>query len=110
MINRYRVLVVMLLVATILWGIVFYQSSQEYHDYTKDYWEQCWIEMQRALEEDGLYIDFGLPPSYWDWNGGRYVLISGYVLLCAWIIVTPTVISGAKVALLNLLKKVRALF
>ena len=86
MLNRFRTFAVMLLVATIFWGVLFYQSIQEWRKYVKDYYERCEIERQRVLEEHGLRVYFGLPTLYWAWNGGGVILLSGCVLLCSWIV------------------------
>jgi len=87
MINWFRTFAVMLLVAMIFWGVLFYQSMQEWRKYVEDYHERCEIERQRVLEEHGLRVDFGLATLYGVWNGGGgVILLGGCVLLCSWIV------------------------
>jgi len=66
--SRFKLAFIVLLIATIVWGIVFYWSLQEYYKYVK---------------ECGMWA---IPKPYFTWDGAIYIIISGVVLLCAWIV------------------------
>ena len=80
-----RALLPILFIATLLWGVVFFLSLQDYNEYVKDYYERCEQERRRALEEYGLNVDFWGPKSYQKWNNGGVILLFGFALLCVWI-------------------------
>jgi len=66
--SRFKLVFVVLLVVTIIWGIAFYYTFQEYRKY---------CELFRELEE--------FPNQYYAWNGGLYVTIATSCLLVVWI-------------------------
>jgi len=68
--NRFKLAFVALLIATMVWGILFYLILQEYREY---------IEGLSELERI-----WGIIPPWWDWNGMPYVILAGMVLLIAW--------------------------
>lgn len=67
---KFKLAFVVLLIATIVWGIAFYYTHQEYR---KWYDEQQWDE-------------WSLRTPYWAWNGGLYVIVAGEFLLVGWLI------------------------
>ena len=58
-----------LLIATIIWGVAFHRTFQEYHKYCD------WFRVSEA----------GVPDPYYVWNGGLYVTITTEFLLLIWI-------------------------
>lgn len=93
----FRIFVVTLLVATVLWGVVFYETSQKYEEYLGDYTEQWWKEKQRleAGIENGFVDPWFSPLSFWEWNRwGGIILTAGVVLLCAWILTAGEKLLG----------------
>jgi uncharacterized protein involved in cysteine biosynthesis len=68
--NRFKLAFVALLIATIVWGILFYLILQEYREY---------IEGLSELERI-----WGTPTPWVDWNGMPYVILAGMGLLVAW--------------------------
>lgn len=68
--NRFKLAFVALLIATIVWGILFYLILQEYREY---------IEGLSELERI-----WGIITPWWDWNGMPYVTLAGMGLLVAW--------------------------
>ena len=68
--NRFKLAFVALLIATIVWGILFYLILQEYREY---------IEGLSELERIWVIIT-----PWWDWNGMPYVILAGMGLLVAW--------------------------
>jgi hypothetical protein len=67
-VSRFELAFVLLLIATMIWGIAFYYTFQEYRGY---------FELFRELEES--------PNQYYAWNGGLYVTIATSLLLIVWI-------------------------
>ncbi len=84
--QRFRIFLATLLVATVIWGALCYGSIQEWRRYVKDFYEECWMEKQRLEAEGGLIVDYGLAQVYWEWNGGGIIFVAGIVLLFAWIL------------------------
>ncbi|MCK4482231.1 hypothetical protein KAU55_03320 [Candidatus Bathyarchaeota archaeon] len=72
--NRFRLAFVVLAVATIVWGIVFYCILQEYYKYVE------------GLSE--LTRRWGHWDPWWRWNGMPYIIITGFCLLYAWVLLT----------------------
>jgi hypothetical protein len=75
-VNRKRLLKLaftVLSIATVVWGIVFSYTLQEYRKY---------VEVWNQSESN----EWGLPKTFQAWNGGVYVTITGELLLCAWAI------------------------
>jgi hypothetical protein len=72
------------LIATVLWGIMFFLSLQNYNEYVKDYHEKC-EEARRRGREHGLIVDCGIAKSYLEWNNGGIILLFGFAILCGWI-------------------------
>ena len=68
-VSKLKLAFVVLLIATMIWGIAFHHTFQEYRKYCE------WF---RESEE-------GLPDSYYAWNGGLYVTITTELLLLMWI-------------------------
>ncbi len=84
----FRAFLVALLVATIVWGVVFYESRQAYSAYTKDFYEEFNAWYRRYREDYGTsarHID-ALPAPYWEWNSGEIIWNAGTVLLGAWLL------------------------
>jgi len=69
--NKLKLAFIVLCVATIIWGIAFYYTIQQYHKYLEWVHEQPWSE-------------WGLAHPFWAWNGGIYIVVSGYFLILAW--------------------------
>jgi len=68
---KFKLTFVVLLIATIVWGIVFYYVLQEYHKFVEGL--------------DPLLRKWGLLDPWWHWNGMPYILFAGFLLLLAWI-------------------------
>jgi len=66
--TMFKLTFVVLLIATIVWGIVFYWSLQDYYKY---------------VEECG---EWAIPKPYFAWGNAIYIIISGVALLCAWVV------------------------
>lgn len=66
--SKFKVAFTVLLIATVIWVYAFWYTLQEYHKYVEKYGE------------------WGLNEPYYNWNGGKYVCISGGVLCVAWTI------------------------
>lgn len=58
-----------LLIATMIWGVAFHHTFQEYRKYCGRFRE----------------LEGGLPDQYYVWNGGLYVTITTELLLLTWI-------------------------
>jgi hypothetical protein len=95
-VQKFGLFVATLLVATVVWGVVFYRSLREYREYSEDYYWQVQAEAQRVEEQTGLHVDGGIPPPYWAWAGGGIVLAAGGVLLCAWILAAGEKLSESR--------------
>lgn len=66
---------IILLALTVLWGIFFYLHIQAYH------------RMFQAYEENGkLGNIYGLREPFFAWGNGPILIISGFILIWAWII------------------------
>lgn len=78
--NRFRLAFVMLTVATIVWGIMFYYILQEYHKYVEGL-----SELERM---------WGLWDSWWCWNNMPYVIIAGIGLFCTWVLLIASYLSS----------------
>jgi hypothetical protein len=61
-----------LLIATTVWGIVFYFTFQDYQEYL----EEC---------RHSNLSEWGLANPYWEWNDGIYVVVTGEFLLLGWL-------------------------
>jgi len=70
--SKFKLAFIVLLIATIVWGIAFYITRQEYHRYIEWFSQSEWAE-------------WGLAKPYCGWNGGTYVCITAPFLLLAWI-------------------------
>lgn len=69
--SKFKIVFIILLIATIIWGIVFYYVLQEYHKFVEGL--------------DPLLRKWGLWDPWWRWNGMPYILFAGFLLLLAWI-------------------------
>ena len=85
--SKFKIVFIILLIATIIWAIAFHCTRQEYHKYiewleSEGWWEQwdCPDEMKEKLKEM-----WGLREPWWMWNGMRYIFFAGFLLLLAWI-------------------------
>ena len=78
--NRFRLAFVVLVIATIVWGIVFYYTLQEYYKFVE------------GLSE--LERTWGLWDPWWRWNGMPYVIIAGICLLYVWVLLTRSYLSS----------------
>ena len=67
-VSKFKLAFMVLLIATMIWGIAFFYTFQEYRKY---------CELFRELDE--------FPNQYYTWNGGLYVTIATSLLLIAWI-------------------------
>jgi len=73
-----------LLIATVLWSVLFYFSLQDYNEYIKDCEKKC-EEARRRGREHGLIVDCWVMKRYREWNNGGIILLFGFALLCVWI-------------------------
>ena len=71
-VSKFILAFVVLLIATMFWGIAFYYTLIEYHKYCEMFRESEWGES-------------GLPNPYYAWNGGLYVAVATSFLLIVWI-------------------------
>ena len=71
--NRFKLAFAVLAMATIVWGVVFYCTLQEYRRFVE------------GLSE--LEREWGLWDPWWRWNDMPYVIIAGAGLLSAWLLV-----------------------
>ncbi len=92
----FRAFLVALLVPTVVWGVVFYESQQAYRAYKQDYYEWFYAEYERAHAYDARHVDPALPDAYWAWNGGGVIWNAGMVLWCAWLLSAWIGIVGTK--------------
>ena len=72
-VSKFKLAFTVLLVATIIWGIAFYYTLQEYHKYCEWLDEQPWSK-------------WDLKHPFWTWNGGKYVCVTGGLLFVAWML------------------------
>lgn len=80
--NRFKLAFVVLLIATIVWGILFYLILQEYYKFVEGL-----SELERM---------WGLWDPWWRWNGMPYVITAGIGLLCAWMLLIASYLSSAE--------------
>jgi hypothetical protein len=78
--NRFRLAFVVLIIATIVWGIVFYYTLQQYYEFVE------------GLSE--LERKWGLWDPWWRWDGMPYVIIAGVSLFCAWVLLIASYLSS----------------
>ena len=71
-----KITFVMLVIATIIWGISFCWTRQEYNASVQRFYE--W------LEEQYQEVPLRGYPAYFEWDGGVYVCRSFFLLFCAW--------------------------
>jgi hypothetical protein len=81
--NRFKLAFAVLAMATIVWGVVFYCTLQEYRRFVE------------GLSE--LEREWGLWDPWWRWNNMPYVIIAGAGLLSAWLLVITSYLSSKKV-------------
>jgi hypothetical protein len=79
-VSKFKLAFVVLLIATIVWGIVFYCVLQEYHKFVEGL--------------DPLVRKWGLWDPWWRWNGMPYIIIAGIWLLCAWVLLIGSYLSS----------------
>ncbi len=94
--QRFGIFVAALLAATVVWGVVFYESQQAYRAYKQDYYEWLYAEYERARAYDSRCVFIPYPPAYWAWNGGGIILGAGMLLWCAWLLSLWIGIVGRK--------------
>ena len=82
--NRFKLAFVVLLIATIVWGILFYLILQEYYKFVEGL-----SELERM---------WGLWDPWWRWNGMPYVITAGIGLLCAWMLLMQAIYHQQKVS------------
>jgi len=71
--SEFKLAFIVLLIATIVWGIAFYYTLQGYHKYCEWFDEQPWSE-------------WTLRRPWWEWNGMPYIIITGIFLFLAWFV------------------------
>jgi len=83
---KFKIVFIILLIATMIWAIALHHTRQEYHKYiewleSEEWWEQwdCPDEMKEKLKEM-----WGLRQSWWMWNGMPYIITAGMFLFVAW--------------------------
>jgi hypothetical protein len=78
--NRFKLAFVVLIIATIVWGIVFYHILQEYYKFVE------------GLSE--LERKWGLWDPWWRWNGMPYIIVAGICLLFVWVLLIAGYLSS----------------
>ena len=78
--NRFRLAFLVLMIATIVWGIVFYCILQEYYEFVEGL-----SELERM---------WGLWDPWWRWDGTPYVIIAGIGLFCTWVLLITSYLSS----------------
>jgi len=78
--NRFRLAFVVLVIATIVWGIVFYYTLQEYYKFVEGL-----SELERM---------WGLWDPWWRWNGMPQVIVAGICVLYAWVLLIRSYLSS----------------
>ena len=68
--DRFKLAFVVLLIATIVWGISFYLILQEYYEF-----------VEGLSELERIWGDWD---PWWRWNGMPWVIVAGMGLLIAW--------------------------
>lgn len=71
-----KITFVVLVIATIIWGISFYRTRQEHNIYEQQFLE--WY------SEHWKEVDLVVSVPYCSWNGGVYVCRTLYLVSCAW--------------------------
>ena len=78
--SKFKIVFIILLIATIIWSITFYYTRQEHRKYI------AWLESEECpIRERLRYLWDGSESAYWRWNGGKYVCLTAPFLLVAWI-------------------------
>ena len=75
-VSKFKLALIVLLIATIVWGIAFYHTVQEYRKYRE------WLESDELWE---IIEKYSLREPWWMWNGMRYICVTGMFLLLAWV-------------------------
>jgi len=96
--NRFRLAFVVLVIATIVWGIVFYYTLQEYYKFVEGLseFERTW----------------GLWDPWWRWNGMPYIIITGFCLLYVWVLLTRSYLSSKskwRARAINVIKRIEGI-
>ncbi len=71
-VSKFKLAFVVLLTATMIWGVALHYTLQEYREYCEWFRGSKWGES-------------GLPNPYYTWNGGLYVTVATEFLLLVWI-------------------------
>jgi high-affinity Fe2+/Pb2+ permease len=80
--RRFKIGFVILLVATILWMVVWWQHILAYDEMARKSQELYW---KRRRESPWLwYVEAGLYPSIFEWGNGLYLAVSGLFIFVAW--------------------------
>ena len=77
--SKFKIVFIILLIATIIWGIAFYYTFQEYRKYI------AWLQSEECPVRERLKYLYGWVTPYWDWNSGKYVCFTVPFLFSAWI-------------------------
>jgi hypothetical protein len=79
--RRFKIAFVILLVATILWMVAWWQHSLAYDEMFRKPRELYW---KRRKESPWLGGELGLPPPIVGWGNGPYIVVSGLFIFVAW--------------------------
>ena len=79
-VSKFKLAFVVLLIATAVWGIVFYYILQEYYEFVEGL-----SELERM---------WGLWDPWWRWNGMPYIIVAGICLLFAWVLLIRRYLSS----------------
>ena len=79
--RRFKIGFVILLVATILWMVVWWQHILAYDEMVRKSQELYW---KRRRESPWLWYLQGLYPSIFEWGNGLYLAVSGLFIFVAW--------------------------
>jgi len=77
-VSKFKMAFIVLLIVTIIWGIAFYHTRQEYHKYVE--WiesDECPIREKLMYKWDGIGV-------YEERFGGRYIYGTAPFLFIAW--------------------------
>ena len=79
--RRFKIGFMILLVATILWMVAWWQHITAYDEMVRESQERYW---KRRKENPRILLEEGLYPSILEWGNGLYLTVSGLFIFAAW--------------------------
>jgi hypothetical protein len=96
--SKFKLAFIVLLIATIIWGIAFYHTRQEYHKYLE------WLESDECPPMEKLRYQWDGIGVYEEKFGGRYIYGTAPFLLLVWFFFIGYFLSERKKPTLTVLE------